>query len=41
MAQIDKTTQSNKHLSNFRTTWSSFQETVFAEADKVANTVAE
>lgn len=30
-----------EHLSDFRTAWSAFQDTVFAEADKVANTVAE
>ena len=34
-------TGKDPHLADFRTAWSAFQDTVFAEADKVANTVAE
>ena len=30
-----------EHLSDFRTAWSAFQDTVFAEADKVATAVTE
>ncbi|AWF95384.1 hypothetical protein [Weissella cibaria] len=30
-----------EHLSDFRTAWSAFQDTVFAESDKVASAVTE
>lgn len=30
-----------EHLADFRTAWSAFQDTVFAEADKVASAVTE